>query len=40
MKFVVPIALSLVATILAVVSTRLVVRSRANFELDDFPGLA
>jgi hypothetical protein len=40
MKFVVPIALSLLATLLAVIATRLVVRSRARFDLDDFPGIA
>ena len=40
MKFIVPIALSLVATLLAVVVTRLVVRSRARFDLDDLPGIA
>jgi Tfp pilus assembly protein PilX len=39
MKLIVPIALSLVATLLAVVATRLVVRSRARFDLDDFPGI-
>ena len=39
-KFVVPIALSLLATLLAVVVTRLVARTRAGFDLDDFPGIA
>ena len=40
MKFVVPIALSLLATLLAVVVTRSVARSRTPFDLDDFPGIA
>jgi len=40
MKFVVPIALSLLATLLAVVAARLIARPRAHFELDDFPGVA
>ena len=40
MKFVVPIALSLLATLLAVVVTRLVARSRTPIDRDDFPGLA
>ena len=40
MKFVVPIALSLLATLLAVVVTRSVARSRTPFNLDDFPGIA
>ena len=37
MKFVVPIALSVLATLLAVIATRLIARSRAPFDLDDFP---
>ena len=40
MKFVVPIALSLMATLLAIVVTRLVARSRVHLDLDDFPGIA
>ena len=40
MKLVVPIAFSLLATLLAVVVTRLVARSRTPFDLDDFPGIA
>lgn len=40
MRFVVPIALSLLATLLAVVVTRSVARSRTPFDLDDFPGIA
>jgi hypothetical protein len=40
MKFVVRIALSLLATLLAVVATRLIARSRAHVDLDGFPGLA
>lgn len=40
MKFVVPIALSLLATLLAVVATRLVARFRTPLELDVFPGIA
>ena len=40
MKFVVPIALSLLATLLAVVATQLIARSRAHFDIDDLPGLA
>jgi hypothetical protein len=40
MKFVVPIALSLVATLLAVVATRMIARSRAQLDFDDFPGIA
>jgi hypothetical protein len=40
MKFIVPLALSLLATLLAVVVTRLVARSRIPFDLDDFPGIA
>ncbi len=40
MKFIVPIALSLLATVLAVVVTRFVARSRTSFDLDEFPGIA
>lgn len=40
MKSAVPIALSVLATLLAVVATRLIARSRALFDLDDFPGIA
>jgi hypothetical protein len=40
MKVVVPVALSLVATLLAVIATRLIARSRARFDLEDFPGIA
>ena len=40
MKFIVPLALSLLATLLAVVVTRSVARSRTPFDLDDFPGIA
>ena len=40
MKLLVPIALSLLATLLAVVVTRLVARTRAGFDLDDLPGIA
>jgi hypothetical protein len=40
MKFVVSIALSLLATLLAVTVTRLLARSRAPLGLDDFPGIA
>ena len=40
MKFIVPLALSLLATLLAVVVTRLVTRSGTPFDFDDFPGIA
>jgi len=40
MKLVVPIALSLLATFLAVVVTQLVARSRTPSDRDDSPGLA
>jgi hypothetical protein len=40
MRLIVPIALSLLATLLAVVATLVIVRSRAQFDLDDFPGRA
>ena len=40
MKLIVPLTLSLLATLLAVVVTRLVARSRTLFDLDDFPGIA
>ena len=40
MKFFVPIALSLVAMLLAVVATRMIARSRVHLDLDDFPGIA
>ena len=39
-ELLVPIALSLLATLLAVVVTRLVARSRTSFDLDEFPGIA
>ncbi len=40
MKLIVPLALSLLATLVAVVATRLVARSRTPFDIDDFPGIA
>ncbi len=40
MKFIVPLALSLLVTLLAVIVTRLVARSRTSFDLDEFPGIA
>ena len=39
MKFVVPIALSLLATLLAVAATRLIGRSLPQIDRHDFPGI-